>query len=225
MRSCPALRFFPRSHPAGEVNGFRESFLRWPLSHQGRWRGASAGLIMAFALGALGDSTDRQLSPSSRGTPLIISEIMYHPRDAGGTETLEYIEIFNTEPVAENLGGYQISGSVSFTFPPVAMLAGRSFVVVARNPEALRQAANITNVVGPYSGALPNDGGRVRCQPRRRGLTGGDVCQPDALARGCGWRGALAPVGPPGLRRARRRGLGGERGSGRIPRPGGSDHH
>ena len=166
MRSCPALRFFPRSHPAGEVNGFRESFLRWPLSHQGRWRVASAGLIMAFALGALGDSTDRQLSPSSRGTPLIISEIMYHPREAGGTETLEYIEIFNTEPVAENLGGYQISGSVSFTFPPVAMLAGRSFVVVARNPEALRQAANITNVVGPYSGDLPNDGGRVRLSNR-----------------------------------------------------------
>ena len=60
----------------------------------------------------------RQFSPSSRGTALIISEIMYHPREAGDTEALEYIEIFNTEPVREEMSGYRISGDIDFTFPP-----------------------------------------------------------------------------------------------------------
>ena len=106
-------------------------------------------------------SRARQLSPSSRGTPLIISEIMYHPREADGAETLEYIEIFNTEPVAENLSGYRISGAVEFTFPSNARLFGRSFVVVARDPDALRERSGITNVAGPFVGNLPNDSGQV----------------------------------------------------------------
>ena len=124
--------------------------------------GLATVLGLAFAVSALGAESSRQLSPSSRGTPLIFSEIMYHPREPGGTEVLEYIEIFNTEPVWESLGGYQICGAVNFTFPSNATLAGRSFVVVARDPAALRQAAGITNVIGPYSESLPNDGGTVR---------------------------------------------------------------
>ncbi|MHC1769199.1 MAG: lamin tail domain-containing protein [Verrucomicrobiia bacterium] len=107
-------------------------------------------------------SRARQLSPSNRGTPLIISEIMYHPREPGGTELLEFVEIFNTEPVSENLSEYRIAGAVEFTFPPDTSLAGRSFVVVARDPEALRQVSGMTNVTGPFAGNLPNDGGQVR---------------------------------------------------------------
>ena len=115
-------------------------------------------------------SRARQLSPSSRGTPLIISEIMYHPREPGGTENLEYIEIFNTEPVSEIMSGYRISGAVDFTFPSNTSLAGRSFVVVARDPEALRQATGMGNVIGPYAGSLPNDGGQVRLSNRAGAL-------------------------------------------------------
>lgn len=115
-------------------------------------------------------SRARQLSPSSRGTPLIISEIMYHPRKAGGIEVLEFIEIFNTEPVSEILSGFRISGAVDFTFPSNAVLSGRSFVVVARDPEALRQASGMSNVIGPYAGSLPNDRGQVRLHNRAGAL-------------------------------------------------------
>jgi len=115
-------------------------------------------------------SRARQLSPSSRSTPLIISEIMYHPREAGGTEVLEYIEIFNTEPVPENMSGYRISGDVDFTFPSNRFLSGRSFVVVARDPAALRQASGMGNVIGPFAGSLRNDGGQVRLYNRAGAL-------------------------------------------------------
>jgi hypothetical protein len=134
------------------------------------------GLAVAFTLLAISaaptqpNTRTRQLSPSSRGTPFIISEIMYHPREPGGTEVLEYIEIYNTEPVSEIMSGYRISGSVDFTLPSNMSLAGRGFVVVARDPEALRQATGVTNVIGPYSGSLPNDGGQVRLANRAGAL-------------------------------------------------------
>jgi len=112
----------------------------------------------------------RQLSPSNRGTALIISEIMYHPRETGGTEVLEYIEIFNTEPVSEIIGGCRLGGDVEFTFPPRMALPGRGFIVVARDPEALRQATGMTNVIGPFAGSLPNDAGQVRLSNRAGAL-------------------------------------------------------
>jgi len=128
------------------------------------------GIGIAFALLSILVAPAQQLSPSNRGTPLIISEIMYHPREPSGTEALEYIEIFNTEPMSENLGGYRISGAVDFAFPPNTSLAGRSFLVVARDPEALRQTTGMNNVLGPYVGSLPNDGGRIRLSNRAGAL-------------------------------------------------------
>lgn len=127
-----------------------------------RLRLVAFGIGVAVALLSVSAAPVRQLSPSSRGTPLIISEIMYHPREPGGSEVLEYIELFNTEPVAEIISGYRISGAVDFTFPPNTSLPGRGFVLVARDPEALRRATGMGNVVGPYVGSLPNDGGQVR---------------------------------------------------------------
>jgi hypothetical protein len=168
MRNCPVLGPVHSTRKAGSDEGVgRVSPGQAP---QRRIRRRVFGVGIAFALLSVLVAPGRQLSPSSRGTALIISEIMYHPREPGGTEALEYIEIFNTEPVWESLSGYQISGAVHFTFPSNATLAGRSFIVVARDPEALRQATGITNVIGPWSGSLPNDGGQVRLSNRAGAL-------------------------------------------------------
>jgi hypothetical protein len=90
-------------------------------------------------------------------------------------------------------------------------------VVVARDPAALRQAAGITNVIGPYSESLPNDGGTVRCATAR--------------ARCC-WRWSIKTRCPGRWRRTGRatrfnwpvptmgglrRGVGGQLGSGGSP--------
>jgi hypothetical protein len=107
----------------------------------------------------------RQLSPASRGTPLIISEIMYHPCATGGTETLEYIELFNTHPVSEDLSGHRLSGDVDFTFPSNTVIPARSFMVVAADPAAMQTAYGL-GVYGPWSGNLPNNSGLVRLRNR-----------------------------------------------------------
>ncbi len=161
---------------------------RWRQAAPAHWRassfqlGAGIGIVLALLSAPVArtqtvgldenpyKSRARQLSPSSRGTPLIISEIMYHPLEPGGAEGLEYIEIFNTEPVAEDLSGYRISGDVDFTFPASTFISGRSFVVVARDPEALCQASGITNVIGPLAGSLSNSGGQVQLRNRAGAL-------------------------------------------------------
>ena len=109
-----------------------------------------------------GETAPRQLGPSSDTTPFIISEIMYHPADSAGSNNLEYIEIFNTDPVPRDISGYRISGDADYRFPPNTIMQFRSYLVVARDPSAVQQAYGISNVVGPLRNNLSNNGGRVR---------------------------------------------------------------
>jgi regulation of enolase protein 1 (concanavalin A-like superfamily) len=105
------------------------------------------------------------LGPSSRKTGLVISEIMYHPRDVYlGTNKaeLEFIELFNSNPFYEDVSGFRFSGDIEYTFPPGTILAGGSFLVVARVPSDVQAAYGISGVRGPFTNNLPNDAGRVR---------------------------------------------------------------
>ena len=112
----------------------------------------------------------RQLTPSSHRTPLIISEIMYHPANAATTNSLAFVEIFNTEPVSQNLGGFRLSGDVAYTFPPDTILRARSFAVVAAEPAAAEPHYGISGAFGPMTGGLPNSGGTVRLRNRDRAI-------------------------------------------------------
>ncbi|MCE9613576.1 MAG: lamin tail domain-containing protein [Lentisphaerae bacterium] len=108
------------------------------------------------------NSSFRQLEPSSRRTPFILSEIMYHPSDAASTSSLEYVELFNTEALPHDLGGFQLAGDVSYTFPTGTVLGARSFALVAADPSAMQAAYGLANVFGPFAGNLPNNSGTVR---------------------------------------------------------------
>src|SRR5262245_57732072 len=120
-------------------------------------------LALALALPCL--AAERQSGPSSHRTPLIISEIMYHPPGSLGDDG-EFVEIFNTEPVFVDLTGYKLGGDVGYTFPTGAILPALGYVVVAANPAALAGAYGLTNVAGPYTNTLGNGGGRVRLANR-----------------------------------------------------------
>ncbi len=97
------------------------------------------------------------LAASSRRTGLIISEIMYHPPDRADGKDLEFIEFFNTDPVAENLTGYHISGAINYAFPDGTVVPSGGFLVLARDPAAVRAVYGIDNIVGPYADTLSND--------------------------------------------------------------------
>ncbi len=100
------------------------------------------------------------LGPSSRKTGLVISEIMYKPAPRADTNNLEFIELFNSNPFAEDLSGYRISGDVDFTFPPGAVMPGGSFLVLAAQPVELQSIYGLmgATVLGPYAHRLSASG-------------------------------------------------------------------
>ena len=100
--------------------------------------------------------------PCSRRTPLVISEIMYHPPSRADSNNLEFVEVFNSQPWAEDIGGFQLAGAAQFLFPTGTVLVAEGVLVVALDPAAVRRVYAITNVVGPYTGRLGNRAEQLR---------------------------------------------------------------
>ena len=130
------------------------------------------GISRPLGEAAVNDSRDshRQLHPSSRSTPLIISEIHYHPPSGGlsSGKDLEFIEIYNTDPVAVDLSGYQLSGDIRFLFPSGTTVGPHQRVVIAHNPPEIESFYTKEGaLLGPYQGKLNDDGGTVRLLNRR----------------------------------------------------------
>ncbi len=97
--------------------------------------------------------------PASSRT-LVLSEIHYHPADAGQTEFLEFLNIGST---TIDLTGVRISGAVRFDFPAQTRLAPGARLVVAANLAdfAARYPAAAPLAIGPFSGALDNAGEEI----------------------------------------------------------------
>src|SRR5688572_11864526 len=116
------------------------------------------------------------LGPSSRKTGLVITEIMYHPRVITTTnESLEFIELYNSNPWSENIGGYAITGSVAYVFPPDTILPSGGFAVLARQPQFVQLHYSISNnLFGPWANAnttrLPTTQGTVQLRNRERAV-------------------------------------------------------
>ena len=102
------------------------------------------------------------LGPATRRGGLVISEINYHPADRTDAANLEFVEICNTLPWTEDLGGFRLTGEISYRFPPGTSIAAGGYLVVAADPVALQTIHGLTGVLGPYTGALNNSGGTLR---------------------------------------------------------------
>ncbi|MBL7153107.1 MAG: lamin tail domain-containing protein [Phycisphaerae bacterium] len=99
-------------------------------------------------------------------TALVVSELMYHPVEEGGTpdgdENLEFIELYNNRAVFEDLSSYAFTNGIEYTFTSGTVLPAKQYLVVAKDPAALEAAYGITGVYGPFDkGKLNNDGERV----------------------------------------------------------------
>lgn len=83
-----------------------------------------------------------ELGPSSRRTGLVISEFLVRASD----EQEPFIEIYHSNPWATPLGGYQLTGDITHTFPAGTMIDGLGFVVV--------RASDFKGELGESSGEL-----------------------------------------------------------------------
>jgi hypothetical protein len=131
---------------------------------------AAAVLLCVHSAHGDGFGPMRQLTPSSRRSPLILSEIMYHPVERTDGRDLEFVELFNTEPVDWDISGFRLEGQIDYTFPAGSILSGRSFAVVAAEPASIESRYGLTGVYGPCEGRLSNGGGTLRLVNNRGGV-------------------------------------------------------
>ncbi|MCI0746497.1 MAG: lamin tail domain-containing protein [Verrucomicrobia subdivision 3 bacterium] len=108
------------------------------------------------------------LGQSSRRTSLVISEIMYNPRDRADGRNLEFVELFNSLGTPQNLSGWRLDGDADFTFAQGTVIPGGGFLVIAQAPADMQAVYGITGVLGPFSNtnSLPNDRGTVQLRNR-----------------------------------------------------------
>jgi len=99
---------------------------------------------------------------------LVVSEVMYHPAD--GTEALEFIELYNNRAVFEDLTGYAFTNGIEYEFEPGTTIEAKQYLVVARDPAALEAAYGISDMHGPYTGRLSNNGERVELSNGNGGI-------------------------------------------------------
>jgi hypothetical protein len=156
------VQFVDRIDFAAAFNG--ETLGRWP-------NGDGTGTLVPMSTNTLGST-----NLGTRIGPVIISEVMYHP-DAATEDPLEFVEIYNTGPVVENLAEWRLRGGGDFSFTASHSLAARGglLVVVAFDPltettkaDAFRTAYGIDASIplaGPFTdGPLGNQTGTVRLQ-------------------------------------------------------------
>lgn len=118
--------------------------------------------------------------------PIVISEIMYHPRDAGGVTdpaVLEFIELYNITrrssdlfTIFDELGTtepWKLTSGVSFEFSTQTTIGPRGFLIVvgfdpALDPDAFADFRDFYSlddsvaIVGPFDGRLSNGGETLR---------------------------------------------------------------
>ncbi len=130
---------------------------------------ATAFLLILSGVDVL-QAASEPLGPSSRRGAMVISEIMVDaPSDWGGTNSLEFIEIYNTGLITEDLTGHRFSGDIDYTFPDGTTLAPGAFLVIAKDPAAAQSFYGV-NCLGPYNGKLANGGGTLRFRNELDGI-------------------------------------------------------
>lgn len=92
---------------------------------------------------------------------LIISEIMYNPPESG-TDSLEYIELYNTSGAEIDLAGYVIADNNLDTISS-GTIGANDYVVVAMNKNAFMSVFSVddSKVIGATNIALKNGGETV----------------------------------------------------------------
>lgn len=94
--------------------------------------------------------------PSRRTGPFAITEILHSPAPPRTNET-EFVEIYNSNPFPEEIGGYRLTGEIDYTFPEGLHVAGNAYLIVAKDP-AVFQAVYGMSALGPFTNALAADG-------------------------------------------------------------------
>ncbi len=110
----------------------------------------------------LNSKTPGATNADIRVSQIVINELMYAPLSLNDDD--QSVELYNRGGSAVDLGGWQLSDAIGFTFPSNTVIAADSYLVIARNAAHLRtNYANLTagNTLGDFSGKLSGRGERL----------------------------------------------------------------
>jgi hypothetical protein len=100
------------------------------------------------------------------GPNIVINELHTDPDIK--TERVEFVELYNAGTATVDLGGWQFTQGISYTFPAGTSLPADGYLIVAENPGACiakwmmgQRLGPRLQVLGPFSGGLNNEGERV----------------------------------------------------------------
>jgi PKD repeat protein len=86
---------------------------------------------------------------------ILITEIMYNPPESG-TDSIEFIEIYNNGDFTADLGGYSFNQGIEFTFPTMDIIPGE-YVLIAKSAAAMQNTFGVTTLEWT-DGSLSNSG-------------------------------------------------------------------
>src|SRR5438093_443591 len=112
---------------------------------------------LLFFLVFLGVSLARLVQADST---VVFNEIMYHP--VTNEPLMEWVELRNELAVDVDLSGWSITGGIQYTFASNTIVRGGDYVLVALSPPTLMAVTGSTNVLGPFTGRLNNNGDTLR---------------------------------------------------------------
>lgn len=101
--------------------------------------------------------THEAIGPANRRTGIIFSEIMYHSKPRSDGRSMDFVEIYNAEPIFIDMTGWKIAGGIDFTFPVGFQIGAGQFVVIASDPELIQSVYGISGVLGPYQRQLSDN--------------------------------------------------------------------
>ncbi len=119
---------------------------------------------------------------------MVVTEIMYNPPEAG-TDSLEFIELYNNDTAAIDLQGFYFSNPVSFFTFPSYSVTPHAYVLVAKSASAMYHTFGVTALQWT-SGTLSNTGALIKLKDRFNATVDsvqyGVVMPWDTLANGRG---------------------------------------
>ena len=89
--------------------------------------------------------------PSTRRSPLAVTEINHTPAARADGSDLRFVELYNSNPFYQDIGGYSLSGAFDYTVPTGTVLAANGYLVVAPVPADIAAVYGATNVVGGFT--------------------------------------------------------------------------
>jgi hypothetical protein len=144
---------------ANVLGGFRE-FTRFGASERGVTMGRHTVSTGKTKFVAQSRPTRNTANALPRVGPVVINEVMYHPESTRD----EYVELKNVTAAAVNVGGWQFTSGVTFTFPVGTSIGpGQTLIVTPGSISAADFRAKYAipasvAIVSGYGGGLSNGG-------------------------------------------------------------------